>query len=170
MSLLATTNFMKSETQNIMLNLTDNIIMEQESKILTPTPSFSLHSSEFLEPFQTIIYHLCVEICPDGYYASEDNGRCISCRDVCTNCSASESLQRKCACNLTNSIGELCLDETTKSSIALVTTVILCIASVLVFLGIIVVVLRVLRRKLWLNRKNSHVFDSEIAERNVSSF
>ncbi|CAC5364831.1 unnamed protein product [Mytilus coruscus] len=162
MSLSGTTNFMKSETKNIMLNFTDDIVMELESNMLTPTPSSSIYSSEILEPFHTIIYHLCVEKCPDGYYANETNERCISCRDVCTNCSASDSLQRNCACNVTNSIDELCSDVDVKSSIALVTIIIVCIASVLVFLGVIVVVLCVLRKKRRLERKNSHVSESGI--------
>lgn len=117
---------------------------------------FSDSSTKILEPFHTITYHLCVEKCPDGYYSNETNERCISCRDVCTNCSVSESLHINCACNITHNLTEICSDVNIKSSTASVTIILVVIVSV--FFGVTVVI-HVLRKRRRLNRTDSNMSD-----------
>lgn len=141
---IETSSLEKQDRQTASMSSNFNISTDQERNMMTPTSLPRIYPAETSLPLQPSIQYVCVKNCPDGYYSNESSHKCLSCSDVCKNCSAIIDGD-ECNCSFTNGFDVLCRAEFKKSTklivvIMIITTIIsMFLIAVVVIVGVQVV-------------------------------
>ncbi|CAC5418222.1 PCSK5 [Mytilus coruscus] len=159
----------KQERQTTYLSSAFKLSLEQESYVMTPTSLSFIYPTEASKPLQPSLQYVCVKNCPDGYYPNETSHKCLSCSDVCTNCSAIMSLGDKCNCSFTNSFDVLCRADFNKRNYAIVMIITTIVAMFLIAVVVIVAVLAVHKKRKRRLRRTKRIAIKSLWKQNDST-